>query len=656
MTVTISKFEHAKATECRDVSFHSVLADIEAGKYRYEVSAVRKAYNGAGGGIDGKKAAKTLKEKLPAVTFSGRCAGGRKDTDIDSPSGLLCLDFDNLNGDLETVREKFSQDKHVLAAFTSPTGAGLKVVVPIEADVNKHSESFESAKHYFETTYNIPPDPSGKNPARLCFLSDDPQMFSRPSAEIIPPKPPEPYKELVRQFGEPYISNGKGTLQPNQVFFVGKFAQEHLVLHEPNEREFYTYDPVSGTWTPRTTDSIKAMFSDDWQSYAQDANEPGLLTLRTNGLLENLTSLLRGRVEKPGAFKRNGRIIHLKNGMLHLEHDGAVLKPFSPDYLSRNICPIPWDEDAVCPRFKSELLASALEPEDISLLQRWCGSLLLGGNAAQKIMILTGTPGGGKSTLLEIIEAVIGPANVCQLRTEHLANRFEISRFLRKTTLSGKDVPGNFLQTAGAHILKALVGHDLLSAEHKGSNTEFQLRGDFGVAVSCNSRLRVKLDGDVGAWRRRLLIVKYEKPMPKERISYFAEKLLEKEASGILRWMVDGAILHLQECDSIGEYCLNDEQKDRVDQLLPESDSIRHFITDCIQAAQGSDLTTAEIVSAYFDYCSGMGWLAFGSRDVERALPDLMLEIFRSSLSSHISRNEKRQKGYPHVAFSGEAK
>src|SRR5262245_59732570 len=67
-----------------------------------------------------------------------------------------------------------------------------------------------------------------------------------------------------------------------------------------------------------------------------------------------------------------------------------------------------------CPRFKNELLATALDPDDIGLLQRWGGSLLLGRNRAQKIMLIVGTAGGGKSTLLEMIEAIVGPANVCQ--------------------------------------------------------------------------------------------------------------------------------------------------------------------------------------------------------------------------------------------------
>jgi P4 family phage/plasmid primase-like protien len=478
------------------------------------------------------------------------------------------------------------------------------------------------------------------------------QTLPRDSAECLPAQQADnPYVELVERFGRPYAENAKGAIQINQLFFVARFAIEHLVSHETNEREFYIYDDHTGVWTPRSADAIKAMLAEDWQRFADEFRLPALIPLRTNALLESLTSLLRGHVETRDAFLKRGRVIHLANGMLHLDDNGAELCEFSPNYYSRNVCPIPWQPEADCPRFKNELLATALEPEDISLLQRWCGSLLLGGNSAQKIMLLIGTAGGGKSTLLEIIEAVVGPANVCQLRTQHLSERFELSRFLRKTMLSGKDVKGDFLQTEGAYVLNSLVGHDLLSAERKSSNAEFQLRGEFGVAVSCNSRLRVKLDGDVDAWQRRLLIIRCEKPKPRERILDFAKTLLNEEASGILRWMVDGAIMHTRECDSIGDYRLTEGQAARVDQLLAESDSIRHFVTDCISPAAGSDLTTSEIVSAYFDYCSNRGWLEFSSRQVEHALPDLMLEQFRSVRSAHLIRDGKRQKGYPKVCL-----
>ena len=651
--ITISMVQHASATACQDVFLSDILEAIKACKWKSDVERIRKAF-----AQGGKDAANPLKKRLPAVTFSGRFRQ-RKASQLDKHSGILCVDLDSLNGNLDSIREKLLQDKHVMACFVSPTGSGLKALIPIQADAGSHEASFRAAQRLFQERYGIAIDEQCKDVARLCFVSADPNILVRDSAEILQPvgtrqePAPEadPYDKLVEQFGLPYTVNDKGVIRVNQMFFVARFAVEHLVLHEPNERDFYTYDPQTGAWTPCTADAIKAMFSEDWQHFANEDGNPTLVPLRTNALLESLTSLLRGHVEKPEAFAHKGRVIHLANGMLHLDNNGAELRGFSPDYYSRNVCPIPWDPDADCPRFKSELLASALDPEDISLLQRWCGALLLGRNRAQRIMLLTGTAGGGKSTLLEIVEGVIGPMNVCQLRTEHLSERFELSRFLRKTMLSGKDVRGDFLQTEGAHVLKALVGHDLLSAERKNSNSEFQLRGEFGVAVSCNSRLRVKLDGDVDAWRRRLLIVRYEKPKPKERILDFAKVLLAEEASGILRWMVDGAIMHLRECDTVGDYRLSDEQEGRVDQLLAESDSIRHFLIERIQPAKGCDLATGEIVSAYFDYCSEKGWTAFSFKAVERALPDLMLELFRIARNAHVVRNDKRQNGYPNVAL-----
>jgi P4 family phage/plasmid primase-like protien len=458
---------------------------------------------------------------------------------------------------------------------------------------------------------------------------------------------------LIDAVGQPFSYTKGGQAQTNQMFFVKRFALEHQVLHEPDERDFYSYEADSGAWVRQTPDAIKSMFADDWQRFSKEINKPAVLSLRTNGLLDGLTALLRGEVEKREAFASARRVIHLANGMLHLNNGGAELRPFSPDYFSRNPCPFSWNERAECPRFKNELLGSALEPEDISLLQRWCGSLLLGGNPAQRIMLITGTAGGGKSTLVEAIEKMTGPRNVCELRTAHLDRPFETSRFVGKTMLTGKDVPGDFLQRPGANLIKALVGHDLLSPERKNSGKDIQLRGNFGVAITCNSRLRVKLDSDAGAWLRRIMIVRYEKAKPAHRISNFADILLDAEGEGILRWMVDGAIMHLAECDAIGDYQLTGAQAGRVDQLMEESDSVRHFVRKCVKADAESTLTTAEIVARYVDYCDEANWTPFTSKQVERALPDLMLELFRSGHGSNILRGDdpKRQKGYPKVAF-----
>ena len=357
--------------------------------------------------------------------------------------------------------------------------------------------------------------------------------------------------------------------------------------------------------------------------------------------------MLRGHVEQREAFTREHGIVHVANGMLHLRDNPPSLLDFDPCYRSRNAAPVAYDPEAECPRFRRELLESALDADDVSLVQRYAGALLLGRNLAQKILVLVGTAGGGKSTLLEIIERIIGLENIGQLRTELLRERFEIARFIGKTLLTGKDVEGRFLEAEGASKLKALVGHDLLDAERKGSNASFQVRGDFGVVITCNSRLRVKLDGDADAWRRRLLIVKYERPKPEQPERDFAARLLAEEGPGILSWMVDGALAHLTEVRERGDYHLTARQRRRVDDLLAESDGVREFIRRRVKPCEGADVTVFELEEAYSAFCDDLGWEPLPVRRLQTILPDAMQEIRR------VARRNDIERSGPKKGFSG---
>jgi phage/plasmid-associated DNA primase len=457
--------------------------------------------------------------------------------------------------------------------------------------------------------------------------------------------------DLILAHGAPFEIGERGGISINEWYFVARFAYEHLFLYELKEDRFYLYNSKNGAWEMRKFAEVVQMLSKDWQEIASEFGEPRLLTKRTPHLMSNLANALRGFVGKKDVFKRNGRVIHLINGMLHL--DGNLrLEPFAPDYYSRNVCPIEWNPKAECLEFKELLLEPALDENDISLIQRWSGSLLLTGNAAQRVVLLTGRAGTGKSSLMEIFERIVGLQNVYELRTAHLAQRFELFRCVGKTLLTGKDVPGNFLEHEGASVIKKLVGHDQQSAEKKGSNADLPFMGDFNIGITCNSRMRVRLDGDLEAWERRVMKVDFTKPKPQKRILRIADYLLKNEAQGILKWMVDGAVKHLKECDEHGDYVLTEEQKGRVTTLLAESDSLRHFVVDGIQSSQyGMDLSTDEIIAAYFDYCAKKGWAPFPTKTAQGKLVDLMLEIHHSAVGAHVLRHAKRVRGYPNVEF-----
>ena len=250
-----------------------------------------------------------------------------------------------------------------------------------------------------------------------------------------------------------------------------------------------------------------------------------------------------------------------------------------------------------------------------------------------------------------MLETIIGPHNVGQLRVNLLSERFELSGFLGKTLLCGKDVPGDFLDNRAAHVLKPLTGGDRLSVERKNVNNRFEVIGEFAVIITTNTRLHVQLDSDAAAWRRRMLIIDYIQPPAVKPIPHFARELVRTEGPGILNWCIDGAVRLLAELEEFGHIQLSEAQKQRVDALLCESDSVRHFVTKCVVADPAGDATVFELLTAYTSFCEAQSWQAVSVRQFESQVCDHMVTIHHAHKRTDIRRNNKNQRGYARVAL-----
>ena len=463
------------------------------------------------------------------------------------------------------------------------------------------------------------------------------------------------YKSLIELHGDPYVLSSSGrTIKLNQRCLAAKFASENNVIYEPELGNFYEYQQENGLWIRKSEASVKKDLGDSLKSFADEVGQEQIIYLATEPLLRALAQLLKGEAEERSIFeKKSKQIIHLENCMLNLDSSPPDILSFNPSFYSRNQSPIPYDSLADCLMFKTELLGEALAQEDIDLLQRYCGQCLLGINLSQRLLILSGTAGGGKSTVVTVIEKIIGTENVAELRVSNLEGRFETSRYIDRTLLVSKDVTSNFLNQRGAYKIKALIGGDLQEAERKNANDTYKFYGNFNMIITSNTRLKVMLDSDVEAWRRRLLIVPYKNPKPEKPIVQFADILIKNEGSGIINWMIEGAIKVLNELEEKGDFMITDVQKERVDDLLDESDSLLSFVKRKIVRKDDSDLTTEEIVNRYNNFCDEKGWIPLTKREVEGKLVILMREVHGVVRRTDIHRGTSitNQRGYSKVGF-----
>jgi hypothetical protein len=135
-----------------------------------------------------KKVVAELKKQLPGVLWSGTFTQRANDKQ-ETHSGLICADLDSLNGDLREVSEKLRQSPYSYAVFISPSGEGLKVVFRVPADATKHGDSFRAVEQYVRDLTGKQIDQACKDPARLCFLSYDPDPYHNANAQELTPLP-----------------------------------------------------------------------------------------------------------------------------------------------------------------------------------------------------------------------------------------------------------------------------------------------------------------------------------------------------------------------------------------------------------------------------------------------------------------------------------
>lgn len=133
---------------------------IKNGHSREKIEAIRACEDG--------EMRNTLKGKLPCVVYQG-VFSKRGNSFCTEQSKLIILDFDYV-ADVTLAKMKYTKLPYALAVWTSPSGKGVKVLVKVAT--TDHTGHFLALQNEFPEI-----DKSGKDIARICFESFDPDIY-----------------------------------------------------------------------------------------------------------------------------------------------------------------------------------------------------------------------------------------------------------------------------------------------------------------------------------------------------------------------------------------------------------------------------------------------------------------------------------------------
>ena len=163
-------------TTSTELTISQLINGIKTGRWKNEVEELREIFNTAG-----EKAYKDARSKsLECVTISGRFSRCADDC-LEHHSGLIAIDLDDLGDNLAATKQQLMNDSTVFCCFVSPSGNGLKVLLPIDAkDGETHRAAYQQILERYKAL-GMMPDPSCRNPSRLCFVSYDPEIWVNPT-------------------------------------------------------------------------------------------------------------------------------------------------------------------------------------------------------------------------------------------------------------------------------------------------------------------------------------------------------------------------------------------------------------------------------------------------------------------------------------------
>ena len=288
--------------------------------------------------------------------------------------------------------------------------------------------------------------------------------------------------------------------------------------------------------------------------------------------------------------------INFRNGFYDARSKRMI--PHDPKYKATNQIPHEYDPEGQLKgtTVQEWLMFICDTPEDIEMLCQFSGLCLTRDTRQQKFLILNGEGGTGKSTVIRMIEKMIGTENTSNISLNQLTQRFQAFGLMGKLLNSCADLEIDALSDTS--ILKKALGEDTFSAEAKGKD-QISVRNYAKLLFSTNQLPIVKSEQTNGFYRRLLILTMDRVPEKKDpeffdRLSAEIDDFIRISVTALERLYQNGRIT-----ESAGSI-------EAVKRLRCDSDTVEAFLTEKTVRTSDGRIKKLDLYRSYEAFCQDM--------------------------------------------------
>lgn len=225
--------------------------------------------------------------------------------------------------------------------------------------------------------------------------------------------------------------------------------------------------------------------------------------------------------------------VHLANGTLFV--DGTYVEGKSEVVRSR--LPIKYNPDAPRPEKWLQFLHDLLHEEDILTLQEYLGYCLIPSTKGQRMLIIKGKGGEGKSQIGVVLNAIFGSNMKDGSIGKVSENRFARADLEHQLLMIDDDMKMEALKQTN-YVKSIVTAQGKMDLERKGKQS-YQGWMFCRLLAFSNGDLQALYDRSNGFYRRQLILTTKEKPADRIDDPDIADKM-STEAEGVFLWMFEG--------------------------------------------------------------------------------------------------------------------